>query len=252
MLVNHEINQNVSDFIGNYCSKWNLSIAKFAEKCDIPYMTVKRIIALDVKKIDVYTILRIARATRTPIMEILGDHSENLELYKRISHISDYDRTVLTNVLNVLEKLHISGRECREIPYTDLKYDRTSYLLDPDLLRGDRLDDSRMEKLSFRSSFQEGMSYFGFRLPDNRMSPRYVKGNILLVLNDEPSDGEIGVYAWKDEGYIRLIFRQVREEGRYTKLLPLAGRGRTYVIDNENVADLMNWVKLGVVTGVIR
>lgn len=252
MLVNHEINQYVSDFIGNYCSKWNLSVAKFAEKCGIPYMTVKRIMSQDVQKIDVYTILRMGQATRTPIMEILGADSESLHLYKRISYASSYDRTVLNNVLNVLEKLHISGQECREIPYTDLNYDKTSYLLEADLLQSDRLDYSKMEKLTFRSSFAEGMSYFGFRLPDNRMSPRYLKGNILLVLNDEPADGEIGAYAWKDEGYIRLIFRQVKEQGRYTHLLPPAGRGRTYVIDNDSVADLMNWVKLGVVTGIIR
>ena len=77
---------------------------RFAEKCGIPYMTVKRILSCDVQKIDIYTILCIARATRTPIMEILGDESENLELYKRISHISEYEKTILTNVLNILEK----------------------------------------------------------------------------------------------------------------------------------------------------
>ena len=49
-----------------------------------------------------------------------------------------------------------------------------------------------------------------------------------------------------------MVFRRVKEEGRYTKLLPLTGRGRTYSIDNDSVADLMHWVKLGVVTGTIR
>ena len=252
MLVNREINQNVSDFIGNYCSKWNLSVSRFAEKCGIPYMTVKRILSCDVQKIDIYTILCIARATRTPIMEILGDESENLELYKRISHISEYEKTILTNVLNIIEKLHVSGKECREIPCIDLLSDGISYLLDPDRLSGHRLNFDRTETISFRSSFAEGMSYFGFRLPDNRMSPLYLKGHILLIRNDDPEDGDIGAYAWKDEGRVRMVFRRVKEEDRYTKLLPLTGRGRTYSIDNDSVADLTHWVKLGVVTGTIR
>ena len=81
--VNREINQNVSDFIGNYCSKWNLSVSRFAEKCGIPYMTVKRS-SPAMCRIDIYTILCIARAHPHPHQEILGDESENLELYKRI------------------------------------------------------------------------------------------------------------------------------------------------------------------------
>lgn len=250
--MNLEINKNISDFIGEYCSRWNISVAKFAERCNIPYMTVKRIMACDVQKIDVCTVLKIAQLTKAPIMEIVGMTGENLELYKRIFNISSHDRNIITAILNILEKLHISGKECREIPFTDLSYDKKSYLLDVKLFSCDRLDFDQMDKLTFRSSFLEGMVYFGFRVPDNRMNPVYFKGEVLLVLNDDPAEGEIGAYAWKEEGYVRLIFRRIKERGRFTELLPLTGRGRKYIIDNDSMTDLMNWVKIGVVKGVIR
>lgn len=252
ILTNLEMNQNIADFIGNYCTKWNISASKFSEKCNIPYMTTKRILACNVKKIDIYTIFRIAQTTRTPIMEILGAPSDYPELYKRISHVSSHDKDILTNVLNILEKLHISGNECREIPYTDLNFDRKSYFLESRLFHSDGLDYSQMEKIAFRSTFAKGMIYYGFRLPNNALHPYYLKGNILLVMNDEPADGETGVFAWKEEGYIRIIFRKIHENGRYTELLPVNGRGRKYIIDNEDVTDLMNWVKLGVVVGIIH
>lgn len=251
-MTNLEINKNISDFIGAYCNKWNISVAKFAERCSIPYMTVKRIVACSVQKVDVYTIIRIAYATHTPIMEILGVDNENLELYKRITYLSDYEKNIISCVLDILEKVPISGTENKEIPFSDLEYDKTSYLIDPGLICPDSLDYSKMKKMTFRSSFCEGMTYCGFRLPDNRLNPYYFKGDILLIQNSEPMEGETGAFIWKDEGYIRLIFRKVHQNGRYTELQPINSRGQTYRIDNENVADLINWVKIGVVVGIIR
>lgn len=252
ILTNLEINQNISDFIGAYCNKWNLSIAKFAERCSIPYMTIKRIVSCSVQKIDVYTIIRIAQATHTPVMEILKIDTEHLELYKRITYLTDYDQMIISSVLDVLEKLHISGRENREIPFTDLDFDKTSYLLDPALICPDSLDYSKMKKVTCHSTFAEGMMYCGLRLPDNRLNPYYFKGDILLIQNSEPWEGETGAFIWKEDGFIRLIFRKVHQSGRYTLLQPLNGLGRTYRIDNDNVADLINWIKLGTVAGIIR
>lgn len=252
ILTNLEMNQNIADFIGSYCTKWNISISKFAEKCNIPYMTMKRIMACTVQKIDVYTISRIAEVTRTPIMEILGMANENLDLYKRFFYASPHERMVITNLLNILEKLHISGNECREIPYTDLNFDKKSYLMDVRLFRDEWLDISKMERITFRSSFAEGFHYFGFCLPDNRLHPHYHKGNILLAVNGEPAEGETGIFAWKEEGYVRLIFRKVHYRGQFLELLPVTGRGRKYTIDTENVTELMKWVIIGVVVGIIR
>lgn len=251
-MTNLEVNRNIADFIGSYCSKWNISVSKFADKCGIPYMTLKRIIACNVQKIDVYTIVCIAEATKTPIMEILEVNHENLDLYKRISYITPHDRLVLTYLLNTLEKLHISGSECREIPYALLKSDKKGYLFDSPPFSEDRLDFSKMERITFRSSFSEGFLYFGFQLPDNRLYPYFYKDTILLAVNDDPAEGEIGAFAWKDEGFIRLIFRRVHFKDRFMELLPIAGRGRKYSIDTENVSDLMKWVPLGVVVGIIR
>ena len=62
------------------------------------------------------------------------------------------------------------------------------------------------------------------------MSPLYLKGHILLIRNDDPEDGDIGAYAWKDEGRVRMVFRRVKEEDRYTKLLPLTGRAEHTVL----------------------
>ena len=247
-----ETNRNVAAYIGGYCSKWNISLNKFADKCGIPYMTIKRIMAEEVQKIDVSTVLRIAEATHSPLMEVLGVNTQNLELYRRIANISDYDRDVLLFLLTMLEKIRVSGRENRQIPCTCLLSDRKGYFLDENSFCSDCLDYSRMQKLSFRSSFEEGISYFGFRLPDNRLSPRFFQNDILLISGMEPSDGDLGVFAWKEEGCVRIIFRIIRNEGRFTRLLPINGRGKTYTIDNEDVSSLLCWVRLGVVTGMIR
>ena len=252
VLTNLEMNQNIADFIGSYCTQWNISAAKFAEKCGIPYMTIKRIMACNVQKIDVYTITCIAESTKTPIMEILGLDRENLNLYKRITYASSHDKTVIHHLMNILEKLHISGDECREIPFTALQTDKKSYIIDYHLFTGYQLDLSRMERISYRSTFAEGLVYFGFQIPDNRLHPYYHKGNILLVVNDDPLEGEVGVFAWKEEGYIRLVFQKVHQNDRFLELLPITGRGKKYSIDTENVSELMRWIPIGVVVGIIR
>lgn len=252
MLTNLEMNQNIADFIGTYCSKWNISTLKFAEKCNIPYMTMKRIMACNVQKIDVYTISRIAQVTKTPIMEILGINNGDLTLYKRISMASPHDKQVIIYVMNILEKLHISGKECREIPFADLDYDRKSFLLEPSLFSTDRLNINQMKHITFRSTFSEGYVYFGFRLPTNHLYPHYYKGDILLVANKEPIHGDIGAFAFKNEGCFRVIFRKVNDKENLRELLPINGRGKTYAIDTDNILDLMNWVTLGVVVGMVR
>ena len=251
-MTNLEMNQNIANFIGNYCTKWNVTVSKFAEKCNIPYMTIKRIMSCNVQKIDVYTITKIAEATRSPIPEILGIYNKNMELYKRIGCSTSYDKQIIINLLNILEKLHISGSEGREIPFADLKQDKKSYILDNKLLSSDKLDFSKMEHIAFRSSFAEGFIYFGFRLPDNQLHPHFHKNDILLAVNDDPAEGEIGIFAWKEEGYIRLIFRKVQYKQHLLELLSITGRGTKYTIDTEDMAQLMKWVVLGVVVGVIH
>lgn len=252
MLTNLEMNQNIADFIGKYCTKWNISILKFAEKCAIPYMTMKRIMDCNVQKIDVYTISRIAQTTKTPIMEILGIDDEDLGLYKRISMASDHDKQIITYVLTILEKLHVSGKECREIPFADLDYDRKSFLLEPSLFSSDYLNFNQMNHITLRSTFSEGYTYFGFRLPNNHLSPLYYKGDVLLVANKEPIHGDIGAFAFKNEGRYRIIFRKLNDKGPLRELLPITGRGKKYVINTESILDLMNWVILGVVVGMVR
>ena len=251
-MTNLEINRNIADFIGGYCAQWNLSASKFAEKCDVPYMTIKRILACNVQKIDVCTVIRIAQATRSSIMEILKIENEYPGRYRRFTCAASRDRDVILSVMDVLEKLHLSGNECREIPYMDLAYDRASFLIDASLFRSDGLDTEKMEKITFRSSFSQGMSYYGFRLPNYSLHPYFLKGNTLLVINAEPQDGEIGAYAWKDQGYVRLIFRRVKENGHLIELLPINNLGRKYTIDKDNITDMLNWVRIGVVVGVVR
>ncbi|MDD2959088.1 MAG: hypothetical protein PHE06_11040 [Lachnospiraceae bacterium] len=251
-MTNLEMNKNIADYIGVYCSQQNMSISKFSEKCGIPYMTMKRIMACNVQKIDVYTVTRIAAATHASITELLGIHNENQELYKRLGRATPYNRQVIASILDMLDQLSNSGEEQRDIAYVDLTNDKISYLLETRYLKTEGLDYDQMQKISFRSTFQYGMEYCAFRLPDNALHPFYHKGSLLLVRREDPGDGDIGAFVWRDEGYIRMIFRRIRKNGRYTELYPITDRGRTYIIDTENIASMMKWVKVGIVVGVIR
>lgn len=251
MLTNLEMNQNIADFIGKYCSKWNISVLKFAEKCNIPYMTMKRIMACSVQKIDVYTISRIALVTKTSIMEIIGIDNGDLELYKRISRATQHDRDVIVYVLDLMEKLHLSGKECREIPYSMLDYDRKSFLLECRFFSSDHLNFHQMKQITFRSTFSDGYIYFGFQLPNHYLAPKYYKDDILLIANKEPLPGDIGVFAFKNEGQFRIMFREINDTGTQRELLPVNGRGKKYILNMSDIHDRLNWIILGVVVGKV-
>lgn len=251
MLTNLEMNQNIADFIGEYCTKWNISILKFAEKCNIPYMTMKRIMACSVQKIDIYTISRISLVTKTSIMEIIGIDNGDLELYKRISRASQYHRHIIIYALDLLEKLHLSGKECREIPYSTLDYDQKSFLLDLRFLSFDNFNFKQMKHITFRSTFSDGYLYFGFQLPNHYLAPKYYKDDILLIANKEPIHGDIGVFAFKNEGHFRIFFRIIDDMGSKRELLPVNGRGKKYILDMNDIHDRLNWIILGVVVGKV-
>ena len=51
---------------------------------------------------------------------------------------------------------------------------------------------------------------------------------------------------------MRLIFRRVKENGHLIELLPINNLGRKYTIDKDNITDMLNWVRIGVVVGVVR
>lgn len=251
-MTNLEIAKNISEHIGNYCSHWNLPLTRFAVKSDIPYMTLKRIMACSVQKIDINTVLKIAAATNSEIAEVIGVDMAYLDFYKTFASTPDYNKEILLQMLDLLERFRYSGQEHRLIPFTDLYQDREGYIISPELITSDGVDLSRMEKTTMNSNFEEGITYMGLRLPDDRLTPYFYQGEILLIRNCDPMENDIGVYAYRSEGYVRILIRKVKLDGDFTVLLPITGRGREYKFNHTRVLDYVNWVKLGIVAGVVR
>lgn len=89
----------------------------------------------------------------------------------------------------------------------------------------------------------------GLQITNNSFFPVYGRGDILLICQKSPRDGDTGIFINKNTK--RLYIRRFRQTDKLC-LEPLISKGSAIILDNRNNEYLNNWIFFGYVLMKMR
>lgn len=215
-------------------------MAKFLEMSPSGY---KKMIAKETSRIDLYLASRIYDLTGKLLCEICDDPIENLETFQKFRELSPQQKRFVNSIIDF--ELDFKTNNSDEEDYITL-FTPTGNMED-----GMIWDSCNTEKLNVaacRKRFGEDL-HCAIRVTSNHLHPAYLVGDILLICQKPPRDGDTGIFINKENG--RVYLRKFRQTNPCL-LLPINGLGATFTVDSYNPEDLAKWMKFGYVLSKMR
>lgn len=237
---------NFIDGLERERSAMGLTQAQMAHKLDISVSGYKKLISGETSKIDLYTAYRLYEVTGKWIFELCGD--VNSELKHAIIKLRNLAPSQLRFISSIIDFENAFRAETPENESEDY-----ITLLTPtgNLEDGMIWDSANFEKINvarYRKRFGSDLNC-AIRITSNHLHPAYTLGDILLISQTPPRDGDTGIFINKETGraYLRKYYQT-----RPCMLEPVNGLGQTYLVDSSNKTDLDKWIKFGRVLAKIR
>lgn len=239
----------VSNFIDNLereRTALGLTQAQMAKKLEISVSTYKKLIAGETSKVDLYTAYRAHNFTGKWAFELCGCVStELMQVASKLRRLTPSQLRFVAGVIDL--ELSFLGQLPVEIE------DDYVNLLTPtgNLEDGMIWDSMNIEKLNiapYRKLFGARLQC-AMRITSDHLRPVYCDGDILLLSQSAPRDGDTGIFINKEkrQAYIRKFC-----QSDPCTLKPLNGYGLTFTLYNSDSDDSDKWVNFGQVLSKIR
>ncbi len=182
-----------------------ISIATFAEMCDLPLETVRNIYYGRTEDPKVSTLLKISHALGLSVNCLLGEcpHSqEERTLLQHFRQCGEHGKSLLLLAAKYEALAVKEQREAVEKHMVPCLHSRGA------ILDGLVYDDCDVDEIE--TTVQN--AYVAIELTTNEFAPLYCKGDILLLANRFPKHGEYAMFYKGRRAYLRKF---LEEEGQY-------------------------------------
>ena len=240
-----ELHSNLVSWLRSYQFKNDASDIQMASILDMSPSQYKKLINGYTKHIDVYLIYRLYRITGSLYFEMINDFPEELQLIPTYLKLTGSGKRTVDSIIEYESKLCDSGPDQIRV-YTPTQ----------DTGDGMLWDSFSFTTVQINQSVYGNQIDVGFKLSNNNMHPAYFKDDVLLISYRAIRENEIGVFIHIPTrcAYVRKYTTGIDSDGRsYTDLLPVPGcMGRTFRIHSDDVQELEQWHKYGVVISKAR
>lgn len=110
-------------------------------------------------------------------------------------------------------------------------------------------DSCTFETMTIGRRYQQHNISCGLKVTTNHMHPAYVKGDVLLMENRPPRDGDVGLFLFKPSG--RAFIRKYHQTNP-VELEPITNFGETFRINPNSPSEMSCWLKFGVIVSKAR
>lgn len=206
---------------------------EWAAKLGMSLSSYKRLLSGETSKVDFMFFERVYSATGRVMAELCGAHPIDVNLINKtralppqqlafVKSLIDFEAALAADCVTVL------------VPVGNLD-DGMVY------------DSANFEAIEVRAGLPDVNC--GIRITSNHLHPVYHSGDVLLISNRAPRDGDVGIFIRTDthRAYVRHF-----KQGRPCLLLPVNGRGESFEVDPFDHADMDKWFKFGVVVSKLR
>lgn len=223
-----------------------LTQAQMAKEMDMSASGYKKLISGGTSRIDLYMAYQAYHLTGKWFFELCGDYSSPLfQIVCDIRRLTPSQLRFVTGIINF--ELDFQNQTS-----PDQIEDYVSLIIPTgDVTDGMIWDSANVEKLnvsSYRKRFGSDL-HCAILITSNHLSPVYHMGDILLISQTAPRDGDTGVFINKENG--RAYLRRYRQTNPHM-LEPIIGYGKTFTIDNHDHEEMDKWIKFGRVLSKMR
>lgn len=243
-----ELQRNFAFTLEQQRVKLGLTQKQMAEELEISESGYRKILRGDVEKIDLYTAYKLHTITGMWIYEMINIHNEHVHLIDGLRCLSARQRKYIYNL--VLFEISFNEQNKR----TGDNGDYVSMIVPTgnftDGMSYDSMNIEHVEVSRYRPEYGSLITS-AVKVTSNHFHPVYHEGDVLLVCNDPPREGDTGIFinTKKSRAYIRK-FRQ-SDPCRLESLI-LPGVIPDVLVDKRDEEDMSQWVKFGYVLTKIR
>lgn len=214
----------------------NILLSDFAEMCDLPFETVRNVYYGRTSDPKVSTVMKMAQALNISVNCLMGSCSHSKEEKVLLRHYRSCG-THGKSIIELIAKYEaISARAEREA-YE--KHKIPCLIPKGNICQGIIYDSCETVEI-FTS---EEKAYTAIQITNNELVPVYCKGDIVLIENRFPTNGEYGAFFKNDRAYIR---QYIEEDGVYI-LRCIHRQGKDIVLERMDQIEY-----IGTCIGVVR
>lgn len=206
--------------------------AEWAERLGMSLSAYKRLISGETRKVDFYFFERVYKATGRVMAELCGAEPVDVTLYTKLSGLSKTQKELIGSLVDIESSLS-SGTLTVFVPVGNLD-DGMIY------------NSANIETIEAPSQLH---ATCGIRITSNHLHPVYLSGDILLIKQKAPRDGDVGIFIKKDT---QQVFIRIFKQGKPCQLVPINGHGTTIEVDPDDPHDMDQWIKFGIVISKLR
>lgn len=192
-----KINQKrIVDILNTFMYKKNWSIKQLSEHADLPYESVKKILAGKINNPTIYSLTKLCHALDCSLDYLMDTSSDtDIELHNFPPRV--------TTLLNEIIQFEIHLKKRNILSNTNL----ISTLVPTGTIKDGILFDSiTLDSVDISEYVNDigNIAMCGIKILGNELSPTYINDDVLLIARDRfPLDGEIGIFVIGNKAYIR-------------------------------------------------
>lgn len=208
-----------------------ITVAQFAEMCDLPLDTVKTIYYGKTTDIKLSTAAKMAEALSLSINCLMGKCQHTAEERALLQHYRSCGKHG-KNVILIIARYEATAVKAER----DAKGKHKIPCVVPhgDIRKGIVLEACETTEIETAVEAAD----IAIQFTNNDLAPLYCKDDIILLENRFPANGEMAVFYDTDKGYVR---KYIEENGQY-RLKCLHGQGGDIILKRMSEVDYMGTV----------
>lgn len=213
----------------------NMSQQEMADYLEMSLSSYKRMINGECMKLEYYVIYKIFKLTGKFGFELAND-AVDIDFVKELRHLSTSQKKFISSIIDIEKSMVKSKKSAYNIPLI--------------IMTGDMKDGMYDDSMNIKQYDTDNpLATCAVLVTSNHLHPVYHKGDILLVRQEPPRDGDTAIFIDKVED--RVYIRKYKQTNP-CQLIPINDYGNTIYISQDNEDEMNRWIKFGYVVTKCR
>lgn len=247
-MTKREIVDNFAANIEIERAKLGLTQSDMAQKLEMSLSSYKNMINGISANIPIYVAHLANIVTGKHLFELCGYITPEIQLMIDFCKLPKYRQTAILSLVSLEAELSMEGRKMisnSEENYIPL------YILTGNMTDGMIYDSTNIQPFNIGEykKIYGDLIDCAIKITSNHLHPVYYAGDILLIHNESPRDGDTGIFINRENS--RVYIRRLRQTNP-VQLIPVSDNGQIIYIDDREPKEMKKWIKFGHVITKVR
>lgn len=229
-------------------AKLGLTQSDMAQKLEMSLSSYKNMINGISANIPIYVAHLVYIVTGKHLFELCGYITPEIQLMIDFCKLPKYRQTAILSLVSLEAELSMEGRKMlsnSEGNYIPL------YVLTGNMTDGMIYDSTNIHPFNIGEykKIYGDLIDCAIKITSNHLHPVYYAGDILLIHNESPRDGDTGIFINRENS--RVYIRRLRQTNP-VQLIPISDNGQIIYIDDREPKEMKKWIKFGHVITKVR